>query len=114
MAPEIVICDDHFYPLFYSVYQIIVEKVNGGGLQRRAVGSLPKSISNHSTASKNGDRYYIAAEFKPDNLPKEFVVGNGKSYNGYQNAPLLPRTVYAIHMRAVAVDENGVSYHVCY
>ena len=86
-----------------------MEKVNGGALQRRAVSSFPNNVSNHSTALKNGDKYYIAAEFKADNLPKEFVVGDGKTYNGYRNAPLIPGTLYAVHVRAIAIDENGVS-----
>jgi len=90
-----------------SSYQVIVEKVNGGSLQRRAVNSFPKMIANYSIAVKNGDRYYIAAEFKAANLPEEFVVGDGKTYNGYQNARLIPGTVYAVHVRAIAVDRNG-------
>ena len=88
-----------------------MEKVNGGSLQRRAVSSFPKSIGNYSTAVKNGDKYYIAAEFKAADLPEEFVVGDGKTYNGYQNAQLIPGTVYAVYVRVIAVDPNGVCRH---
>ena len=88
-----------------------MEKLNGGKLQRRAVKNFPSSVTNYSAAVKNGDKYYIAAEFTAANLPKEFVVGDGKTYSGYRNAPLKPGTMYAVHVRVIAVDENGVNIH---
>lgn len=92
-----------------SAYQLIVETINRGSMQRRDVSNLPKVIGNHSTAAANGDKYYIAAELRADSLPQKFVVGDAKTYNGYENAPLLPGGVYEIHVRAVTVNENGVS-----
>ena len=87
---------------------MIVEVLNGGALQKRSVGSVPDIVSNYSIAVKNSGKFYIAAEFEASNLPDELVLGNGKVYNGYHNAPLNPGTLYKVHVRAVALDGNGV------
>ena len=85
-----------------------MQKLSGGSLTKRAVDTLPTDISNHSTAAKTGKKFYIAAQFKPADFPNEFVVGDGKVYDGYYNAPLNPETVYKVHVRAVGTDEQGV------
>ncbi|XP_065058065.1 receptor-type tyrosine-protein phosphatase kappa-like isoform X3 [Rhopilema esculentum] len=94
-----------------SLYQVIVEVLNGGALKKRSVGSVPDKVSNYSIAVKNSGKFYIAAEFEANNLPDELVLGNGKVYNGYHNAPLNPETLYKVHVRAVALDGNGNSVY---
>ena len=69
---------------------------------------MPDYISGYKEAQTNGDRFYIAAEFKRGELPAEFILGNGKIYGDYENAPLEPETRYKAYLRGVT-NHNGVS-----
>ena len=57
----------------------------------------------------NGDQYYLAARFERDKgqVPRKFVLGDGETYGGYNNAPLEPMTEYKVYVRA-ATEVNGV------
>ena len=74
----------------------------------REASALPEYIYGFKEAQTNGDRFYIAAMFERQKLPVEFVLGNGKTYGGYENAPLKPGTHYKVHVRGVT-ERNGVS-----
>ena len=57
----------------------------------------------------NGDQYYLAARFERDKgqVPRKFVLGDGETYGGYNNAPLEPMTKYKVYVRA-ATEVYGV------
>ena len=80
----------------------------GTARARRETSALPEYIYGFKEAQTNGDRFYIAAVFERRKLPVEFVLGNGKTYGGYENAPLKPGTRYKVHVRGVT-ERNGVS-----
>ncbi|KAL9973643.1 hypothetical protein ACROYT_G020124 [Oculina patagonica] len=85
-------------------HQVIVELV--GKVSKREVVSLPDDIFGYKEAQANGDRFYIAAQFDRGKLPDEFILGNGKTYGGYENAPLEPETEYKAYLRGVT-EHNG-------
>ena len=68
---------------------------------------MPDVVFGYRDAQTNGDRFYIAAEFKRGQLPAEFILGNGKIYGNYENAPLKPETQYKAYLRGVTAH-NGV------
>ena len=68
---------------------------------------MPDFVVGYKDAETNGDRFYIAAEFKRGQLPAEFILGNGKIYGGYVNAPLKPETHYKAYLRGLT-RHNGV------
>ena len=59
-------------------------------MSKREPVYLPNDDSGYEVVEGNGDRFYIAAQFKRGELPVEFVLGNGKIYGDYMNAPLQP------------------------
>ena len=79
-----------------------------GNVSKREANSVPDDISGYKEAETNGDRFYIAAQFTRGELPAEFILGNGKMYGGYENAPLQPETRYKAYLRGVT-EHNGVS-----
>ena len=93
---------------FRRHHQVIVEKV--GKVSKREANSLPDDIFSYKEAETNGDRFYIAAQFTRGKLPAEFILGNGKMYGVYENAPLQPETRYKAYLRGVT-DNNGVRFH---
>lgn len=93
---------------FRRVHQVIVERV--GKVSKREANSVPDDIFGYKEAKTNGDRFYIAAQFTRGELPAEFILGNGKIYGGYENAPLQPETRYKAYLRGVT-EHNGVSLH---
>ena len=95
---------------FYSAHEVVVEKIEIASIC--LTSSLPDNILCYKEAMANGDGYYIAARFDRDKeeVPRKFVVGDGKIYGGYMNAPLEPscKTVYKAYVKA-ATEVNGVS-----
>lgn len=79
-------------------------------VSKREIVSLPNEIYGYKEAKANGDPFYIAAQFDRGKLPDEFILGNGKMYGGYENAPLEPETKYRAYLRAVT-EHNGVGLH---
>ena len=91
-----------------SFHQVIVELV--AKVSKREAVSLPDDIFGYKEAQANGDRFYVAAQFDRGKLPDEFILGNGKTYGGYENAPLQPETKYKAYLRGVT-EHNGVRLH---
>ena len=91
---------------FHRAHQVIVEIV--GKVSKREANSVPDDVFGYEEAQTNGDRFYIAAQFNRGELPAEFIIGNGKIYGGYDNAPLEPETRYKAYLRGVT-KHNGVS-----
>ena len=50
---------------------------------------------------------YIAAKFKAEYLPSEFVLGDGAEYGGFTNRPLDRDTKYQVFLRAYTVELVG-------
>lgn len=94
--------------IFFRAHQVILEMV--GKVSKREVVCSPSDDSGYKEAQTKGARFYIAAEFKRGELPVEFILGNGKIYGGYVNAPLQPETRYKAYLRGVTeYNEVGLS-----
>ncbi|KAJ8923476.1 hypothetical protein NQ315_010054 [Exocentrus adspersus] len=65
-------------------------------------------VLSYDEAKNNGESYYIAAELNPKDIDKEFVVGDGRKYGKYYNAPLDPNINYNI-LLAVVSEQNGIT-----
>ena len=76
-------------------------------VSKRSTSSLPDNIVGYKEAIANGDQYYLAARFEREQVPRKFVLGDGETYGGYNNAPLEPMTKYKVYVRA-ATEVNGV------
>ncbi|XP_030756309.1 putative tyrosine-protein kinase Wsck [Sitophilus oryzae] len=70
------------------------------------------SILSFSEAQKNGLSYYIAAEIKPNDIERDFIVGDGRRYGSFYNAPLDPSINYDILLGLVSYfnGETKVAY----
>jgi len=79
-----------------------------GKVCKRVVVCLPNDDSGFEEVQTNGSRFYIVAQFKRGELPAEFILGNGKIYGGYENAPLQAETQYKAYLRGVT-EHDGVS-----
>ncbi|CAH1153443.1 unnamed protein product [Phaedon cochleariae] len=84
-----------------SAYRIIV--VNDDAKQSFEEDNL----GSYHEANKNDWAYYIAAELEPKDIHKVFVVGDGRSYGKYYNAPLDPNINYNV-MLALVSKLNGI------
>ena len=93
--------------LCFSFYEVIVEKL--GRLSKQESTSLPDEIHGFHEAKSNGEKFYVAASLSREFLiaSKEFVLGDGKTYGGYENAKLEPGTKYKAYIRGVT-EANGV------
>ena len=92
---------------FYSFHQVIVEIP--GKVTKRQTSILPDNVTNYEEARRRGDKFYMAASLSRDALStsKVFVLGDGKTYEGYENVRLEPGTRYKAYIRGVTED-NGV------
>ena len=78
-----------------------------GKVSKRKIVCFPDDDFGYEEAQTNGAPFYMAAQFKRGELPAEFILGNGKIYGGYVNAPLEPETQYKAYLRGVT-RHNGV------
>ncbi|KAJ8945598.1 hypothetical protein NQ314_009123 [Rhamnusium bicolor] len=85
-----------------TAYRIIV--VNDDVKQ----GFEKDSVFSYDEAKKNGLSYYIAAQLDPNDINKVFVVGDGRYYGKYYNAPLDPNVNYNI-LLALVSELNGIT-----
>ncbi|XP_018329507.1 putative tyrosine-protein kinase Wsck isoform X2 [Agrilus planipennis] len=56
----------------------------------------PESLKSFQESKEDELGYYIAAELQPKQVLEDFVVGDGKTYGGFYNAPLNPNSNYLI------------------
>ncbi|KAG1651548.1 Angiopoietin-1 receptor [Nymphon striatum] len=68
----------------------------------------PERLTNYSDANEKGIPYYIAAELSTVAAKNEFVIGDGKMYGGYLNAPLKVDGDYAVVVGIVS-SFNGIT-----
>ncbi|XP_026482492.1 putative tyrosine-protein kinase Wsck [Ctenocephalides felis] len=65
-----------------SAYRVIVSD------ESQMIGFDAELLQPYKAAKIDDLSYYIAAELKPHDINKDFIVGDGSTYNGYYNAPL--------------------------
>ncbi|XP_068720646.1 receptor-type tyrosine-protein phosphatase mu-like [Montipora capricornis] len=87
-------------------HQVIVEIP--GKVTKRQTSILPDNVTNYEEARRRGDKFYMAASLSRDALStsKVFVLGDGKTYEGYENVRLEPGTRYKAYIRGVT-ENNG-------
>lgn len=68
----------------------------------------PERLAGVQEAADAGTPFYIAAELGPDWGGREFLLGDGLSYNGFRNAPLVATEDY-LAIQGVASSLNGVT-----
>lgn len=88
-----------------SRYQLVVIFINYGLLQKFETALL----KDYNASREDGTQYYIAAELESiGNNTRRILIGDGKTYNGYYNAPLPPNS--HIHVAIGVVSTlNGVT-----
>ena len=96
-------------PVFFCFrfHEIIVEEL--GRLRKRESLSLPIEIYGFH----EGKKLYVAANLSREsfNASKEFVLGDGQTYGGYENAKLEPGTEYRAYIRGIT-EANGVKKNI--
>jgi len=99
--------------LLPSLYRVIVERITNRR-RRRAMSSQPCDLSDneltgYEAASRRGVLCYIAAEIVDvdENEDQPFIVGDGRTYGGFYNAPLLPDYRYRVWLGYI-VTVDGV------
>ena len=95
----------------FRFHEIIVEKL--ARLRKRQSFSLPFEIYGFHEAKRNGERFYVTANLSRESLnaSKEFVLGDGQTYGGYENAKLEPGTEYRAYIRGIT-EANGVKKNI--
>lgn len=92
---------------FFSAHQVVVGQLEK--VTKRSTKSLGHNLFGYEEAKENGDELYIAAKFDRGKITNQadFVLGDGKTYGGYKNVPLEPKTNYIVYVRGITED-NGV------
>ncbi|XP_068673675.1 receptor-type tyrosine-protein phosphatase S-like isoform X2 [Montipora foliosa] len=95
--------------IFHQVIVEIPEKVT-----KRQTPTLPDNVTNYQEARRKGEKFYMAASLSRDSLStsKVFVLGDGKTYGGYENVQLEPETRYKAYIRGVTEDNGRFLYGV--
>ncbi|XP_066158022.1 putative inactive tyrosine-protein kinase Wsck [Euwallacea fornicatus] len=83
-----------------SFYRIVVVKSDD------RQGFEANNVLPYDEAQKNGISYYVAAEITPQDIKKNFIVGDGKRYGRFYNARLDPDVNYQILVGLVS-EFNG-------
>ena len=100
------------------LYRVIVEKVTSGrhgrvmrSTQQQPCGLTDGELTNYKTATGRGVACYIAAEIVivDDKDDEPFIVGDGKKYGGYYNAPLQRDASYRVWLGFI-VTVDGVRH----
>lgn len=63
-------------------------------------------LKSYHDAMIEETNYYIAAEIQPQDIFKNFTVGDGNTYGSYYNAPLQNNTVYRVLLGVVSSYNN--------
>lgn len=87
-------------------YQIIVME------ESDKIGFQPEHLRSYSDAKKDKLPYYIAAELEPRELDRDFIVGDGRRFGRYFNAPLNPDINYQVALALISRlnDTTKISY----
>lgn len=93
-----------------SAHQVVVEKL--GKVIKRSTKSLGDNIFGYEEAKENGDKLYVAARFDRGKITNQadFVLGDGKTYGGYENVPLEPETNYRVYVRGITENNGTLIY----
>jgi len=100
----------------FSLYRVIVERVNPRHRRSTSSSGLPCGLADHELvghqlASHRGLACYIAAELvnvdNDDDQP--FIVGDGKMYGGYHNAPLDQDGSYCVWLGYIVTIDGVLS-----
>lgn len=65
-------------------------------------------LAGHKEATEAGTPFYVAAELGPEWGNQTFVIGDGRTYGGFLNAPLSPSEDY-LPIQGVASSLNGIT-----
>ncbi|KAH9366032.1 hypothetical protein HPB48_022321 [Haemaphysalis longicornis] len=65
-------------------------------------------LAGHQEATEAGTPFYVAAELGPEWGGRAFVIGDGRSYGGFLNAPLSPNAEY-LPIQGVGSTLNNVT-----
>ncbi|XP_070563073.1 receptor-type tyrosine-protein phosphatase kappa-like isoform X2 [Ptychodera flava] len=87
---------------FISAFKLLVNKTDTNR-RKRDVSNDGWRMVDYQTAMAQGLPYYVTAEFSGNQtLPETFIVGDGKIYRGYYNAPLEAYAQYQLHLVLVS------------
>lgn len=87
-----------------SKYQLVVIFVTYGLMQTFDESML----RSYNESQEEGIQYYIAAELDLGNITRNIKIGDGRTYNGYYNAPLPPKS--HIHVAVGVISTlNGLT-----
>ncbi|XP_068703641.1 receptor-type tyrosine-protein phosphatase F-like isoform X3 [Montipora foliosa] len=91
-------------------HQVIVKIL--GKVTKRETSTLPDNVTNYKEATRKGENLYMAALLSRDalNTSKVFILGDGKTYGGYENVQLKPGTRYKVYIRGVTEDNGRFLY----
>lgn len=83
-----------------SAYRIVVVNENMNPILQ------VDNFKSYKDAMAEDANYYIAAEIEPQDILKNFTVGDGKTYGSYYNAPLQSNTIYRVLLGVVSRYQN--------
>lgn len=87
-----------------SRYQVIVIFVDSGLVQNFD----ERLLKRYKLAQEDGTNYYIAAEIELEQVSRRFTVGDGRTYNGYEN-PALPPNAHVHISIGVVSTQDGIT-----
>ena len=76
------------------------------------VGSSYLSEDEYDEHESSSLQPYIAARFLPRAIPRIFQLGDGDSYNGYQNRRLDENMQYRVFLRAIVDTPQKVGFDI--
>lgn len=85
-----------------SRYQVIVIFVESGLVQNFD----ERLLKRYKMAQEDGTNYYIAAEIELGQDPRRFTVGDGRTYNGYENPALPSNSHVHISIGVVSIQDE--------
>ncbi|XP_068719116.1 insulin-like peptide receptor [Montipora capricornis] len=93
--------------IFHQVIVKIPAKVT-----KREIPIIPDDVTNYKEVTRKVEKLYIAARLSRDalNTSKVFVLGDGKTYGGYENVQLEPGTRYKVYIRGVTQSNARFLY----
>ncbi|XP_068703646.1 contactin-4-like isoform X2 [Montipora foliosa] len=93
------------------IFHQVIVKIPGK-VTKRETSTLPDNVTNYKEATRKGENLYMAARLSQDalNTSKVFVLGDGKTFGGYENVQLQPGTSYKVYIRGVTEDNGRFLY----